>query len=281
MLTSREIATAFWLIAPLMWMIAKHPKIRGSAVGLLKAFLDSKILATTLLSFGALGLIVAWPIAALGLWQAQTIKATGLWVLAVGLPILFKAHAIQSLGSFLRQEIYRKLDISILIGFVFNVYVFSLWVEFILVPLVTIMVLLHQFTLMNKSEGYDETRRFLGWLMTAGGIIMALYVLGRVLENPERLASSENISLFLLAILLTIVYLPIVFCLGVYMRYESMFKRIETFWPNAGVDWQVRWRCIKRCGLRLGQIQSLQGVLVREGTLDRDKNELLAIIGDF
>lgn len=111
-----------------------------------------------------------------------------------------------------------------LIGF-FN---FSLLGELILIPTVTFISLLYFYADYNKEkEGYLTVSKFLNSLLSIVGISILIYVVYKVITNGKDLLSISNLKSFLFSPLFTLFFIPIVYLIVVFMKYEDIFGNLN------------------------------------------------------
>jgi len=134
---NREIATAFWLLAFATWVLRK-PDVRHSLTAGLRAACHIKIVASVcvmlLYTAAAVGLLTM-----LGLWKVGLLKDTIVWFGVSAMAMMVRFVASDHRGSILRKVVFDSVKIVIILEFLLNTYTFSLPVELILVPLLTLI----------------------------------------------------------------------------------------------------------------------------------------------
>jgi len=154
-LTNREIASLVWLSILVAWA-ARQPNVRASLVDIGKRLLDGRIFFV-LVAFGAY--IVLWVQFArrIGIWDGSLREETALWWILSGLPLLFQFDQAGRGEGFVRRTALAVLGVSALFEFYFSIVSFGLPIEFILVPVVTVITL--GAVVVDTKQQYASQRR--------------------------------------------------------------------------------------------------------------------------
>jgi len=111
--------------------------------------------------------------------------------------------------------------------FLINFYVFSIWVELLLVPISGIIGGLLGIAAVKKE--YASLQKSLNNLMAFIGTLLVGYALYMAISDYKNLFTLYNFESFVLPILLTIMFLPFVYLWALYANYETLFIRFQFF----------------------------------------------------
>jgi hypothetical protein len=225
--TNREFATLFWLALFVLWAMTRH-EVRSSMLGVIKAFLNIKVVVPLLL-FAVY--IAAWVYAAanVGLWERTLLKDTLIWFVLSGLPLFVQSAEAGKDERFFQRAVLTTIGISAFLEFFVNVTSFTLLAELIIVPvlaLLTMALTLTKFWARTQQE-YVPTERFLGALLSIVGIGLLFATAREVYLQRDNLDSDLLWRSFLLFFWLPLVALPFIYGLALVAGYEIAFMRMR------------------------------------------------------
>ncbi|WP_028008437.1 hypothetical protein [Solimonas flava] len=139
-LSNREIAAMIWLTIFFVWTLArdKSGEIRRSLAHLVRAFFVRHIMLVML--WAALWIVLCvrlliW----LGFWHLDNLKTTVMWAVPFAFVTLLDANRVTEEKTYFRNTIRDTVNVTVLITFVAELYSFSLPVELLLTPLLTLI----------------------------------------------------------------------------------------------------------------------------------------------
>ena len=245
---NREIAIGLWLMAVIVFA-ACFKVVRTAFAPIPKAALP--ILLPLLLSFIPTASVV-WILAYLNLWDLSVLKETIYWVVGTGIIMFGKFNSTKDLRTLYKQTAKESLALVVVLEFFIWFYVFPLWVELLLVPFVTFIVLLATVAKYQKVDGIELTRKVLNGAQVFIGLLIILFSFIAFTKNPISLFTYQNLELFLLPIILSFTYIPSVYLIALYSKYELAFNRIEYDLSLDSKDKRrLRLAVIKRCRLSI------------------------------
>lgn len=243
-LSNREIASLFWL-AVLIIFALRDPQVRTSALDVLRALGNWKILTSMLLlTFYTVALVMLAQY--IGLWKEALLKDTIYWVVTVGIVLLASVPDALKGPKFWELRKAVALKISVVGAFLINYYVFPLAVELALVPF-TAMTLLASAVAHQKGESERVTKAIFDWLAASIGIILAVYGAIRFAGNMDAINWPMFFRSVGLPVWLTLGALPFLYATMVYAGYDAAF--ISGKIANLGL-WE-RWRTMAVLGTTL------------------------------
>lgn len=275
---NREIATGVWLVA-LIAFAACFKVVRTSFAPIPKAVLP--ILLPLILSFIPTTLVV-WLLAYLNLWDLSVLKETIYWVIGTGIIMFGKFNSVKDLKSLYKQTAKETLALVIVLEFIVWLYVFPLWAELLFVPSVTFIVLLATVAKYMKTDGIKLTRKVLNGTQVFIGFVVMLFAFIGFARSPEALFTFKNLELFLLPIILSSTYVPSVYFIALYSKYELVFNRIN--YPmelSRKSKRSIELAAIRRCGLSVYVTGEMIRHLAINLTTNTTKTQALKFIKTF
>lgn len=274
-INDREIAFLIWLSVFLAWVFI-HPNMRPSAFGVLKAFLQIKIVIPLALLCTYLGLVV-WGLHAIGLWDWDQLKNTFVWSIVVGFASFFQLQKIESNPNFFREWVRDTIRVIVVVEFLVNFYTFPLVTELILLPLLTLLFAM--IAIGEREPKYAPAVRLFNFLTTTFGLVLIGYSGYRIWTDFDDFASVATVRDFYTPILLSILFTPFIFVLHVYAVYESVFLMLNWSIKNPALRRYAKSRGTLAFGPRTRLLRRWQKYLGSNKPRDRaDIRESIASV---
>ncbi|HCN82415.1 MAG TPA: hypothetical protein DIT07_02180, partial [Sphingobacteriaceae bacterium] len=154
-----------------------------------------------------------------GLWTTDLAKDTILWLFFVGFMTLGKVNKIKDDRDYFKKALKKNFKLSLLSEFLVNFYTFSLAVELIIVPIITLISVTIAFS--EKDSKHKPVHKFLTNLLVVFGFVILFYIIFQFAGNPWGIINLPNLRGLLLPLILSILFLPFVYGLSIYMFYET------------------------------------------------------------
>lgn len=238
-LNNREIASLFWLIlfgtGVMVWILSK-PDQRSTIVDALRIALGRKMLGVWTCYISWI-VILIWITNKVGVWRPVLTKDTLVWISTAGLVLLLGSKTPIEPGYF-RQKLSQLGGLVVVFQYIANFATFPLWIELILQPILSLLVVLLTYTEVSNED--EKVRSFLTGIVA----IIMLVTLGYSLRKLYVSWQNVEISLFLLQffwpILLGIWVLIFAFPLAIYMGYEQAFNWLERYRDEDKGVWKAK-----------------------------------------
>ena len=222
-LTTREIATAAWVLLLSVFSLSKRT-IRRSLVGVARAVLAPKILAW----FGVLllynsGVILA--LRAVGVWNLVLLKDTVLWFFFVGIALGFRSATMAQDARLFSSVLKDCVKIVLVVEFLANTYTLSLGGELLLIPFLALLAMVD--TLAHTDPKHSQAARLTTALLAAAGLAVIGFAISKAIADFGTLWSVDSLRRLLLPPGLSILLIPLVYAVALYMSYEQLFTRLR------------------------------------------------------
>lgn len=255
--------------------------VRSSSKEVLRAFFKLQIIIPLLLSFVP-SVLVIWLLASNDLWDLSVLKETIYWVIGTGIIMFGKFNSVKDLKSLYKQTAKETLALVVVLEFIIWLYVFPLWAELLFVPFVTFIVLLATVAKYMKTDGIEMTRKVLNGIQVFIGLVVLFLAFISFARSPETLFTFQNLELFLLPIALSLAYVPSVYFIALYSKYELVFNRIN--YPmelNRKAKRTIKLAAIRRCGLSVYVTGEMIRHLAINLTTDTTRAQALKYVKTF
>lgn len=220
--SNRELALLIWGVTILTALLFVK-SIRKSSKQLLKALFVKQIITVLILLIMFIALIILF-FYKINLWDKSLLKDTIFWFLGVALVLSYKANNAKDF-AFFKEIIKDTIKWTIVLEFLINFYTFGLLTELILLPIMVIIGLLQTVSELDKKN--EQVTKLLKNVTALFGLIVLTYVSYKTFTDYKMLFDANNLFSFLLPIILTVVVLPFIYILALYINYETLFVRIK------------------------------------------------------
>lgn len=248
-LSTREAAIAIWILVGLIWVLTQN-KIRKSLLLVIRSFFAWQLAISYLVMFSYITIMLL-VLRAVGIWSVTHITTTILWIIGVGFVMLFE-YSKANAESFFKSSIKDNLKVLVVLEFLINFYVFSLWIELLLVPLSIILGGL--LGIASSSKQSDALQKNLNYVMAIIGTFLIGYALYMAVSDFNNLITLNNFKNFVLPVLFSMMFLPFIYFWALYISYATLFGRLQFFVKDRALLPYVKKKTILGFGLNLSAL---------------------------
>ncbi len=226
-LSNREIAILFWIVV-IFTVLIFISKSSNSFLGVVKAFFDKKLVYCYII-IGAYLFLVITILNKTIFWEAYLFKDFAIWLVGFAMVSFFNINKINT-NSELIKRFLKIFSATIIIDCSINFFTFNLGWELIIVPVVSFIAILQYFAEINKEKpGYEQVSSFLKWVLTIIGFSLLGYVIHKLYHNYNEILKINNLKSFLIPVILSVLYFPIILLFASVMKYENIFQEINRY----------------------------------------------------
>lgn len=247
---NREWAMLAWLCIFMLWALS-HRSVRSSLRRVLLTAWNAAILVP-------LGLMLCWIVVELwlgdriSLWSGDLTTDVVIWVGGSAIALFFKINEASQRPYFFRRRVLELLGITELIQFITELFAFSLIVELIFVPIVTILVMLSTFA--AKKEPYRAVRNLVNGILAVLGIGLIAFSCQQLIANGARTDWHGVLLKFMLPLWLTVGLVPFAYALSMYVSYERAFKGMNWSARGQRVPWRAKLALVVKLHFRTHEV---------------------------
>lgn len=245
LLNNREIACVVWIAIFFGWCLLKKD-VRRSIAEVVKAAIHRKLIAC-FLAVALYATIMSWSLAGWRLWNFGDLKTVILWTCTAGTGMVIGIATGEPTRHHFRKVALGGIKLGLVLEFVVNLYVFRLAIEIVFVPIAVIFTILSVYT--DIKDGHRAVNRLVNGAMTLLGGIMALYAGFRMRSDWAGFARAETLIEFLLPLIMTVLFIPLLYALLIITTYESFFVLLKVYMHDRSLRRYTRWEVIRTCGL--------------------------------
>jgi hypothetical protein len=226
-LSNREIAILFWMVV-ILTVLIYISKSSKAFLGVVKAFFDRKLVYCYII-IGAYLFLVIKILNKTIFWEAYLFKDFAIWLVGFAMVSFFSINKINT-NSELVKRFLKIFSATIIIDFIINFFTFELGWELIIIPVVSFIAILQYFAELNKEKpGYEKVNSFLKWVLTIIGFSLLGYVIHKLYHNYNEILKINNVKSFLIPVILSVLYFPIILLFASVMKYENIFQEINRY----------------------------------------------------
>lgn len=221
---TRETALFVWsalFLAVLLWKAGTRRALTSLLMTLVRAKALHQYWAITLLWITCEVLVLQWA----GLWSLDHLKATIFWAMAVPMTATWRIHQLSQKEKYFVAALRDTFALTVLVEFLVGFYPFPLWAELLIVPLAFGLTLLFEFG--KTMDGVEPATKLFGWLLAAFGTFLLGHAALSAFADAQALFSFETLSDFVGPILLTVLFLPYLYGVAVFITYANASRCIQ------------------------------------------------------
>ncbi len=228
LLSNREISIIVWLLLIFIFLIAISKGSFGKFLLVLKALVSKKIIpfyiAIGIYLFSIVGLFNKF-----GVWEFSLYKDFIYWFLTTGIVLFYGAKDLKNYNDF-TKIILTATSLTIILEFIIGFYNFSLIWELILVPMLTFISLLALVAEMKKEDSNSKlVATILNTVLAIFGFGFLIYAIYQLVNNYNEFFTLSNLKSFLLPPIFTLLFLPFIYYIVLYIRYERVFGNLRRY----------------------------------------------------
>lgn len=276
-ITNRDIAVFIWLTIFLVWMLTNHD-IQKSLHPLMKMILFSRLTPYFIAIVCYVSLLI-YLASKVGIWDVGMLKDTLYWFLGIAIMLSVRINDALIDDHYFKKAVLENLRLAVLLEFILNFYVFSLVVELLLVPVVTVLTML--IVVGNLKAEFAQTKKVLQWLSTLIGISLLIHALIQLITDFQSLVALENLKILLLPIVLTILFIPFVYIASLYAAYGLIFTRLKIFEHDKTLAKFTIWQVVKASRFRISRVKLFSRKFTILAGTAKDRDEVMVVIANY
>lgn len=280
--STRELATAFWVGAILIAVgmaIVTNKKIRQGFIGVLKCFFNRKLRKLWEIYFLYIGIITLM-FSRFPIWKNIYLKDIILWTLFSGLTICMNAVAGEADEKYISKVLKDNIRFTVVTEFLLSTFTFSFWVELIIIPITTVIVLFDTVA-EHKSDAIAVHKLLQDMMAFAGLCVILQTVRVGILEYRELNVINTLVSFFIPIVYLLLVT-PLEYAFELYSKYEMLFIQMHFKEPrDKKVKRKRHLKVIKACGLSVRKIILFQKQCIPRMYVSMSDSEFEALISQL
>lgn len=277
MLNNREWALLIWMAIALALLLSQG-QLRSSLLQCLRAALHPQIVIALLAMVAWVGGLV-FVASRIGWWEAELATDTAVWFFGTALVLMFNVTKALREEGFFRRTIPGAFKATVFVGVFINLYVFSLWVELILLPALTVLLMLS--VVAGSEQRFASVKAPIDTVLALIGFALTAYVVFQIVTDWRDFDRSGALLKFALPVWLTIGVVPFVYLLGLYGAYDLAFKWIDFATDERRQRWRAKLALALRLRLRTQDISAFTVYWAKQAVLASSFSDAYRAIDEF
>lgn len=266
-----------WSGIVLLWVLS-YRSVRGPLVGLVRVAFQPLIIVPIAVFVAYLAAWI-WLAERAGLWNFGLINETVIWFLVSGLVLFGHFNRVFEQDDFFQRTVRQVLTWALVAEVFINLVVMPFWIEFLLVPVASLVVLLGVF--VKGKEEFEPVEKLMDWLSALIGLGVFAFVVVSLLVDPSRLHPAFVARVLALPVLLTLFSLPFIYAVGLYAAYDKVFQYMNSLSQDREVAKQAKRALVKRLHLRARRVGAFDGRWQRRLLDGVQGNRTSGVISEF
>lgn len=176
------------------------------------------------------------------------------WLFGVGFVLIFKTNDAKN-SNYFKRIILEAIKITAVFEFILNSYTFGLITELILVPITIFIVLLQ--VIADKEDEFQIFSNAMKVLLGILSIILLSYSIYYSITDYKNFYSVRTGFSFIFPLLLTAIFIPFLYFIALYSRYESFFVRLDFMANKRDEILKVKNHIIRIAGGNLNKLDRI------------------------
>lgn len=225
--SNREISIAIWFVIIFggLIILSKSFKLVGSFI---KTLFSMNLIPLYLVLISYFTLIL-YLLKQTILWEENLWKDFIIWCIAFGFYSFFITNKIQT-NKGLFGHFLKIFSLTIFVDFFLNYFTFSLVWEIVIIPFLTFIGVLQIFTQYHlERAGYLQVNKILKFILSISGFALFFYCIYRLTFSYKDFLSNDSLKTFLLPVILSVLYFPLIAFYSAYHKYENIFREVDRY----------------------------------------------------
>lgn len=243
-LNSRELALLAW-IGIVVTALLLSTKLRPPLFAIARAMLHPTIVEVV----GLAALYTAgcvWLLARVGIWRWDDLKTTIVWFVATGVVAMASTKKLEKGASALWALVREATTITAIVLFLGSINTLPFWAEFLLLPFLTVIT-----AMVAAAERQPEHRIViapLNGILAIAGLSIIGYSIYRIVADWQDFDAALQVREFSIPIALTVIFLPYLYGLILFMGFESAAIRLKFKIEDRALRRYIWWRSVVAFG---------------------------------
>lgn len=277
-LSSREWASVIWGVAFFVYAMSCK-EVRKSFWLVMKLFFGSKLV----ILFGIIMFyvfVITIIFYHLPFWDNSYIKDIVVWFIFSGLIYCMNSVSRKKDDKYITTILKDNLKLIIILEFIVNTFTFNIWVELIILPVITMITIMSTFA--ERKEEYKKVHKLLDFIISIIGIWM-LYGAIKIGINEYNKVNISNILIsFIIPIIYLILIVPLIYLIELSSKYEGLFLVI--FFKEGRNKKKQRehfWKIIKICRFSMSKVSLFEKKYLHKIYPEMCEGEFEILLNEF
>ena len=221
--STRELAIAIWVIIAFAFCVI-WKKTRKNIGDVIKSAFCKK-LVQLYLCIVAYSSIIIYLLYLLKYWDWFLLKDSVLSMIFIALVSCFKIISNKDRVRFLKELIIDAIKWTAVVQFITSTYTFNFFVEFIVLFILFFIGCLC--AVAERDEKNKAVVKLCNAFLIIYGLISIVFSLNQAIHDYQNFITVDTLKSFLLPVIMSLLYLPFIYCFAMHCLYEEIFIRLK------------------------------------------------------
>ncbi|WP_233115496.1 hypothetical protein [Aggregatibacter actinomycetemcomitans] len=231
-INNRELATAIWMVILFTYLFYYHKNIRDGFYNVIDCFFNKKILFVIALAaiWMSIGVFILYEV---GVWKENNIKTTLVWFSTSIITMVIGVSKVEDKKDYFLSLLKENINVGVFLIFVLELYSFSFLIEFIMIPFSTFLFLYIKCNSLNENN--KKISCFIYIILSLWIVIYFLHSIYLSVLLFDANSLWGNILELFLPSILSLICIPFLYFLSIYMEYERVFASLKIYFNDNGL----------------------------------------------
>lgn len=277
-LSTREWAIIIWLLILLIYIL-KNKQTKYLFIDIIKILFGKNLIKIWIITYLYIFLIT-FLFSKTSIWDNYYIKDIIIWAITSGIIFCLNAGSKEADEQYIWKILKDNLKLTIVIEFFYSTFTFSLWVELLIIPTITILVMVDAYA--NARKEYKIVHKFMQIILAIISIWLFYETFKLGIKEYKELNILNTLVSFMIPIVYLILIVPLEYFIELFSKYEILFTRM--FFKNDIDNKMIKKRkftIIKECGLSVRNVLLFKKEYCNKMYVKMSNDEFTSLINKF
>lgn len=277
-LSTREWATLIWGSLFFLFVLSRK-EIRKSFWNVLVIFFGEKLRLLWEIIFLYV-LVITYIFSCSPIWENIYIKDIVVWFLFSGFVLCMNAVSSDADDTYIKKVFKDNLKLTIIVEFFLSTFTFSIWIELVIIPIITIVTVMN--VVAEMKEEYNAVHKLLDFVLAVSGFWILYQTIRIGINEYKELDVINTLVSFMIPIVYLILITPLEYAIQLYSKYELLFLRM-TYKEENNKKIKIKHRILvlSVCGFSVRKVLLFQREYMSRMYIKMNEEEFRLLIEEF
>jgi len=167
----------------------------------------------------------------------------------------FNLNKVAEDEHYFKNVILDNIKFVLILEFIINFYSFNFAIELVVIPIVTLIVMLNAYAGLKPE--YKRVKTLLDYVLGIFGLCLLAFTFRELILDFQNFTTLKNLRDFFLPPLFSIVLLPFIYIMALFMQYEMFFVRIDIANKNSDIVKYTKRKILATCHFNLSKLNKV------------------------
>ncbi len=190
----------------------------------------------------------------LNLWDFSLLKDTIFWFVGLGFITLINVNKANDINYF-KNFVLDTLKWTIIVEFIINFISFNLWIELIILPIMTMAGRIQ--VLAERNIKHQAVKKLMEYFIAYFSLFVFCCSLYLTIKQHENFLSIQTLKTFILPMVLSLTLLPFIYLFNLLVKYQSLWKVLKSNIRDKKLRAKVKKRILWIANFNINKVVSI------------------------